>query len=150
LFCSRTLLLVVALAVAPADLQAKKCQVVTGTTSAEITSEGCASPVGLCTVGTLESPLGALEGPFELMVTSLIVCDENVLCYEGVLVLEARAGTIRFADAGALDVGAGAFSDTATSVGGNGLFANRVVTLFFAGEAAGTTLHGTFSGTICK
>ncbi len=140
--------------IAPTSAQARrgndKCKALTGTTVAEFTTENCDSPVGLCTTGSLDAKFGALTGPFFLTVTEIELCDTDVLCYEGILLLEARGGTIVLQDIGTLDLATGAFSDVATQISGTRSFARRFVSLFFAGQAEGTTLHGTLSGTLCK
>jgi hypothetical protein len=139
---------IILLGLAPA--RAQPCKSVSGTTTAELTSEACTSPAGLCTTGALDSRFGALEGTFSLTVDVLEVCGEDLLCYQGTLTLEARAGTVVLHDVGTLDLGTGAFGDVAVSESGTRLFAQVTTTLVFAGQIEGTTLHGTLSGTLCR
>jgi hypothetical protein len=146
----RSVLALSLVAFVSASALAKECKTVTGTTSAVLTSESCASPAGLCTQGVLDASFGALKGTFTLTVTSLGVCAENVLCYTGTLLVDANAGTVTFQDTGTLDLLTGVFSSTSTYVSGTGLFEDGAGTLEFEGVMEGTALNGTVSGTICK
>ncbi len=144
-------LAILVVGLAPAAQARPPCSEVLVTTVAVMTSEQCDTPVGLCTVGTLESDFGLLRNAdFQLTVTELEVCGEDLLCYEGILVITAPAGELILEDEGQLDVAAGTFTDTATIVGGTGPLADLSGTLSFEGTIEGLTLHGTGSGTICR
>ncbi len=130
--------------------QAKACKDVTGTTTGAFVSEGCESPVGLCTAGMLRSGWGGLRGTFELVVTEIAPCGEGLMCYEGILTLTTPAGTLTLLDAGVINTADGTFSDTATFISGTGLFSDGDAELSFTGVITNGTLSSSFTGTVCK
>jgi hypothetical protein len=129
---------------------AKSCKLVSGQTTATAFAEGCQSPIGLCTSGTLDASFGGLKGPFVLTVDAIAACGETTLCYEGALFIQGEEGSITFRDAGTIDQSTGAFSDVATFQSGTGQYASGSGQLTFQGSTDGTTYTGTLAGTVCK
>ena len=103
--------------------------------SSVVNTTTCASPVGICTEGTLT---GALKGTFSFTATTLTPSADTpttgVMFYTGDITLTTRDGVVFCKDAGAFDVNApGAVSSVCSITGGTGEFAGASGTIQFVG-----------------
>ena len=107
-----------------------------GQFSSNVVTEGCLSPVGICTAGTLT---GGLNGSFEFTATSLVPTADtpttSVLLYTGDIVVTTHHGTITCKDAGAFEsTGAGAVSSVCHIVSGTGDYSGSTGSIQFVGN----------------
>lgn len=107
-----------------------------GQFASNVVTEGCLSPVGICTAGSLT---GSLKGDFTFTATSLVptpdVATTGVLFYSGDLRLETKSGVLHCSDAGAFEsIGDGAVSSVCTIVAGTGEFAGVTGEIQFLGN----------------
>lgn len=121
----------------------------------------CASPVGLCTAGTLRGfPSGTTR--FEALgLGGAAVGEASIVTppaepgttwsYRGNLVYSTPLGDLRLEDVGVLDTIAGTFSELQRVVGGSGVFENATGDLFSYGHTtpAGDGFDGAVRGEIC-
>lgn len=118
------------------------------------TEEGCTSPVGLCTKGTVESSDPSLAGAtwfFSALATAEgaglpASLPASMLSYAGsVVVTTPRDGTFTTSNAGVFDTAAGAFSQLDRVTGGTGKFAGakgrHIFTTATGGGGAGFQSH---------
>jgi hypothetical protein len=111
--------------------------------------DGCTSPFGLCTEGTI--PSGPLAGTTQFSVLSLGPGDSpELLLYGGELVITTPDGTLTIQDNGVLNTLDGTFFEIEQTVGGTGSFADHDGTLFAQGTSTPTGFEGTISGQICR
>ncbi|TMA38235.1 MAG: hypothetical protein E6J82_17905 [Deltaproteobacteria bacterium] len=111
--------------------------------------EGCTSPFGLCTEGTI--PSGPLAGTTQFSVLSLGPGDSpELLLYGGELVITTPDGTLTIQDSGVLNTLDGTFFEIEQTVEGTGSFADHDGTLFAQGTSTPTGFEGTLSGQICR
>jgi hypothetical protein len=111
--------------------------------------DGCTSPFGLCTEGTI--PSGPLAGTTQFSVLSLGPGDSpEILLYGGELVITTSDGTLTIQDQGALNTLDGTFFEIEQMVDGTGSFADHTGTLFAQGTSTPTGFEGTMSGQICR
>src|SRR6266511_2467594 len=107
------------------------------------TTDGCTSPVGLCTAGVF-------KGDHLLRGTTSFVADgiapaagmpaveaASTLSYSGLLTITTQHGTLTTRDTGIFDTAAGLFASRDIVVGGTGVFAGATGHIFFTGT--GTT-----------
>jgi hypothetical protein len=135
-----------------------RCRPIGGTINSLFTKQNCASPIGLCTVGTITGS-GLLDGS-----TSFVALDAAPsagmppvepaanLSYSGQLTIVARQGTLVTNDLGVLDAAHLAFTEMERPSSGTGVFANPGNTVFFISGAIvdnGQGFQGNLSGTIC-
>ena len=104
--------------------------------ASNVVTEGCTSPVGICTAGTLT---GGVNGTFVFTATSLQPTADTpttgVLLYTGDIVLTTRFGTLTCKDAGAFEsTGSGAVSSVCAVVGGTGNLTGAAGTVQFVGN----------------
>jgi|SRR5688500_6629610 len=129
----RTIALIIfAVAAATASVSAATKR---GHFSSVVNTTTCASPVGICTEGTLT---GALKGTFSFTATSLTPSADTaitgVMFYTGDITLTTRDGVLQCKDAGAFEVNApGAVSSVCSIIGGTGEFAAASGTIQFVG-----------------
>ena len=110
--------------------------------------DGCTSPVGLCTQGTVEA--GPLTGSTRFTALTLApgpTPDE--LLYTGELVITTRNGTVTIHDFGVFNTATGVFSEVDQIVGGTRRFKHGTGTLGAQGVGTATGFIGTLSGAIC-
>jgi len=94
-----------------AGASAKQCKTVDANLVSGLFVEGCASPVGFCTRGTVAS--GPLAGSFEF--TALTAEQPNpaspVMFYTGTVVYTTKKGTVTVRDSGMFNANNGAFME---------------------------------------
>jgi len=113
--------------------------------------DGCTSPFGLCTAGTVSGRRFA--GTTLFVVTSIApVSDATpwILAYTGVLTITTRRGVVTIHDSGIFDAVKGTFFEMDTVVSGTGAFAGATGLLTSQGTAGPTGFSGTLTGSICK
>jgi hypothetical protein len=148
----RTVALLLTLLTFGGTAAAKNCDVHGTFTSVAVSATECASPIGLCTAGTIK---GGLDGTFEFVGTTLSQSVDTpttgVVFYTGDIVFHLKAGDLLAKDAGALGTtGAGDVADVITIVGGTGGLAGATGTLRNQGvftQAAGGS--GEYTGQVC-
>jgi hypothetical protein len=131
---------------------AKPCKTYTGTFTA-VAPADCASPVGICTHGTL---VGGFPSTYDFVADTLVPTDTpGEFTYTGHSLITARKGTLTGSDSGHLTMqpdGTATFVTTVKIVGGTGKYedvtgqfvAPGVLTL-----ATGGTV-GSYTAQICK
>jgi hypothetical protein len=134
----------------PAGRAAVSCRAFEAIVLLHATKEGCTSPVGLCTKGTVESGDPSLAGAtwfFSALGTAEAAglpasLPASMLSYAGsVVVTTARDGTFTTSNAGVFDTAAGAFSQLDRVTGGTGRFADAAGRHIFT-TAAGSAEAG--------
>ena len=125
------------------------CLPVHSALTAELSTQSCASPFGLCTTGHLR---GDLHGATSFTVLSLAPSaglgaaePASTLSYLGQFVLTTREGTLTVSDVGLLDGANGAFTEIWRVTGGTGDLAGATGTMWLSGT---TTATGGFDGTV--
>ena len=128
---------------------AVSCRGFEATVLLHATKEGCTSPVGLCTKGTVESSDPSLAGAtwfFSALgdrrgggaASRCRLAPATLLPYAGsVVVTTPRDGTFKTSNAGVFDTAAGAFSQLDRVAGGTGRFAGAEGRHFFTTAAGG-------------
>jgi hypothetical protein len=143
-----------AASVATADSQ---CKPVVGNFEAQVVTDGCTSPVGLCTAGRV---WGGIQGTYAFTMTSAAPNGEStastVLFFTGHSVVTLKQGDVVLGtDTGAIDLppGQGGFASLITfHPGGIGATANATGQIRLRGDfnpVEGTT-SGDYLGTICS
>ncbi|MEO8631337.1 MAG: hypothetical protein ABI612_25070, partial [Betaproteobacteria bacterium] len=115
------------------SVAAENCKTIDATMQLHMAPEGCASPVNICTKGTLVSGDPSLSGATWLYTSlgtapSVGLSDSiepaTTLSYAGaVLVTTLRDGTLTTRNAGVFDTVTGSFSQLDKMTGGTGRFA---------------------------
>ncbi len=131
------------------------CRTIGGGITSSVTTEGCASPVGLCTTGDF-SGNGLLNG------TTLFTADAlapsagmpgaeapSTLSYSGLLTITTDKGTLTTRGTGIFDTARGLFSSRDIVVAGTGEFEGATGFLFFHGTGSSTFVSKA-SGEICR
>lgn len=143
------LLLAAAALVSPAVAQAADCAPVNTTIATSFYLDGCQSPIGLCTRGTI--PTGPLQGTTQFQVLTLQPGPTaTTLLYTGVLTVTNPSGTVTIQDRGVLDQSTGQFFELESIVAGTGSFVNASGWLTSQGFDIGTGFSGTLIGAVCK
>lgn len=124
----------------------------------------CNSPVGLCTVGEVTSPLRVLRGPTQFTATGLggqPVGEASIVTppaepattwsYSGALTLTTSAGELHFNDVGVLDTVDGTFSELDRPASGSGAFVGVSGHVFVSGYVTpdGNGFDGRVTGKLC-
>jgi hypothetical protein len=134
---------------------AVSCRAFEATILLHATKEGCTSPVGLCTKGTVESSDPSLSGATWFFTASgtapsaglpATLQPVSMLSYAGsVVITTPRDGTFTTSNAGVFDTAAGAFSQLDHVTGGTGKFAgaegHHLFTAATGGGDAGFSGH---------
>ena len=133
------------------------CRNFEGTMLLQMTKEGCTSPVGICTVGKVESKDPTIAGANWFSTSlgtapsaglSLALQPASMLSYAGsVVVTTSRDGTFTTSNAGVYDTTVGAFSQLDRITSGTGKFTGSKGRLIFVtatreNEAFNTHVHG--------
>lgn len=145
-----------ALALAAASARADQtCLPVVGSFEAAVVTEGCTSPVGLCTAGRV---WGGIQGTYAFVMSSAIPNGEptvpTIFFFTGHSTVTLKSGDVVLGtDTGAIDLppGEGAFASIITFGGGTGAMANATGQIKLRGQfdpIAGTT-SGDYLGTLC-
>jgi hypothetical protein len=119
-----------------------------------VTTDGCTSPVGLCTAGVFKGdPL--LRGTTALVADGLVpaagmpfVEAATTLSYSALLTITTRNGTLTTRDTGIFDTAAGLFASRDIVVGGTGIFAGATGHIFYTGTGV-TAFDAHATGEIC-
>jgi hypothetical protein len=134
------------------------CRPVHGTIHSVFTTQNCASPVGLCTTGTI-TDAGLLDG--STTFTALDVAPyaglpgveaQANLSYSGQVTIVASNGTLVTKDLGVLDANHLAFTEIERPASGTGVFANPGNSVFFISGSIvdnGQGFQGDLTGTVC-
>lgn len=110
--------------------------------------DGCTSPVGLCTRGSIAS--GPLQGTTRFEVLTLGPGPiPNTLVYTGALTITTPTGTVNIRDRGVLDENTGQFFEFDRIVGGTGAFEHASGLLTSQGLALPQGFSGTIAGAVC-
>jgi hypothetical protein len=121
---------------------------------ASVTTEGCTSPVGLCTAGVFKGdPL--LRGTTALVADGLVpaagmpfVEAATTLSYSALLTITTRRGSLTTRDTGIFDTAAGLFASRDIVVGGTGIFEGATGHIFYTGTGV-TAFDAHATGEIC-
>jgi hypothetical protein len=145
--------------VVSAGASAKQCKTVDANLVSGLFVEGCTSPVGFCTKGTVAS--GPLAGSFEF--TALTSDQPNpaspVMFYTGVVVYMTKNGTLSVSDSGMFNANNGSFVEVQNVTGGTKSLKGWTGALVSQGDGifaaiAGTTqligFKGSVGGEICQ
>jgi hypothetical protein len=138
---------------------AKNCKQVQGEFYSTLVYEGCQSPVGICTDGTL---IGGLKSSYDFTMQNLYPIDPqhnpSLFAYQGqstMVLINHGGATLTGTDSGTLHYNPTAGSPFAAVIaitGGTGVLENATGSLNVTGsisfiEGVG---HGLYEGTICK
>ena len=135
------------------------CRAVHGTIHSVFTTQNCASPVGLCTTGTI-TDAGILDGATTFTAFGVApsagipggVEPPANLSYSGQLTITASNGTLITHDLGVLDAKDLAFTEIERPSSGAGIFANPESSVFFISGSIvdnGNGFQGDLTGTAC-
>jgi len=108
----------------------------------------CASPVGVCTAGSVVSPRFAGTSRFTAMTVSPGP-SPDLLLYGGELVITTSAGTITIHDHGFLNSATAQFVEVQQIVAGTGAYAGTTGMLTSRGISTSTGYQGTLNGAVC-
>ena len=142
------------LAAAPSPVT---CRPVRGTIHSVFTTQNCASPVGLCTTGTI-TDAGILDGSTTFAALAVAPSaglqgePQANLSYSGQLTILATNGTLVTKDLGVLDVNHSAFTEIERPASGSGIFANPGSSVFYISGSIvdnGQAFQGDLTGTVC-
>jgi len=108
-----------------------------------------ASPIGLCTTGTIDS--GPLAGTTRFRALTFVPAGNSpfVFHYTGQLEITTRSGTVRINDFGVINMQADVFAELDKVTGGTGRFAGATGTLVSQGTAVNGAFSGSLVGAIC-
>jgi hypothetical protein len=158
-----TVVLMAALPDAEAS-EGELCVPVFAEMTATFFSEGCTSPVGLCTAGQVTTPTGAILGVASYTAQGIgggVVGEASVVTppvepsttwtYAGELVISTALGELVMSDVGIFDTAGGAFTEFDRVVSGTGLFTGASGTLFINGFGFedGSGFYSDIRGTLC-
>ncbi len=134
------------------------CRPVHGTIHSVFTTQNCASPVGLCTTGTI-TDAGVLDGATTFAALAVApsaglptVEPSANLSYSGQLTIVASHGTLVTNDLGVLDANHLAFTEIERPASGTGIFSNPGSSVFFISGSIvdnGQGFQGDLTGTVC-
>lgn len=125
------------------------CMPIDTTIVTTYSTEGCTSPVGVCTVGTV--PLGKEIATTRFRALTIVPgAEPDTLLYTGELVITTREGSITLRDAGVLNGATGAFFELQDAVGGTKKYKRVTGMLTSQGTATGTGFSGTLTGELCR
>jgi hypothetical protein len=95
--------------------------------------DGCASPVGICTQGNIETGLLAGTTSFTVLTANSPPDFPNLLQYTGEFVITTENGVLTIQDSGVFDQANGAFFERDPIASGTGIFTNATGPLFSFG-----------------
>lgn len=143
-----------------------RCFDVRAEISVLFTADGCDSPVGMCTAGTVRSrgAGGIVAGTTRFRALGLgggVVGEPSIVfppaepastwSYRGDLAITTALGVLNLEDVGVFDTVRGSFSEMNRVVGGTGIFRDAQGDLFMYGysNASGTGFDGDIRGRVC-
>lgn len=135
-----------------------RCRPVHGSTKSLFVTENCASPVGLCTSGTITGG-GPLDGAFVFFAFDAAPSagmpslePSGNISFSGNVSFTSKRGTLVTHDLGVLDSVNGFFTEVERPVSGTKAFANPSHDFFISGavNAAGNGFDSEISGTLCS
>lgn len=130
-----------------AAAMAGECKPVNGNLRSEGFTDGCASPIGLCTRGRLT---GGVQGDFVFVAQSLSPSDTpGVFFYTGEINVAGNDATLTCRDAGAYSFVNGSVVDLCTIAGGTGKLAGASGDIKIFGIFANNVGDSDYRGTIC-
>ena len=117
-----------------------------------------ASPLGLCTAGTLRGLGGLVLGTSRFRALSAApgaglspeVVSPNTLSYAGDLELTLPWGQLRVRDVGLSDGEAATFTELGQVLSGTGSLAGASGTVFVSGKSSAEGFSGTLTGQLCR
>jgi hypothetical protein len=125
-----------------------------GGIQSSVVTEGCTSPVGLCTAGVFQGD-HLLRGTTSFVADAVVpaagmpgIEAPTTLSYSGLLTITTRAGSLTTRDTGIFDTAAGLFSSRDIIVAGTGIFEGATGHIFYTGTGT-TTFDADASGEIC-
>ena len=134
------------------------CRPAHGTIHSVFTTQNCASPVGLCTSGTI-TDAGVLDGSTTFTALAIApsaglpgVESQANLSYSGQLTIVASSGTLVTKDLGVLDANHLAFTEIERPASGTGIFSDPGSSVFFISGSIvnnGQGFQGDLTGTVC-
>lgn len=143
-------------AVADGDDGDSRCTRVRGAIDAVFVADGCRSPVGLCTRGTVRGG-GRLHGGTAFTTLAMapsagmpLLEAPTELSYSGELVISTRRGDLWVRDLGVFSATRGKFTEMARVAGGTGRFEGAYGTFFIFGDVKpdgsgfDSVMHGEF------
>lgn len=146
----------------PREDDGTACFTMQGRLDVSFVTDGCASPVGMCTRGTFRSAFISGTTSFEATgIGGLPVGEASIVTppaepsttwsYSGNLTITTRLGTLTFRDVGVLDTAAGSYTELARPVQGTGMFAGMTGNIYVSGTVteAGDGFTGAVSGRLC-
>lgn len=125
------------------------CKTVNGHISSEVFTDGCPSPLGLCTFGRF---IGGIQGDFIFVAEAIIPNPESaeVAFTTGSIDVETKKGNLTLKDASAVSFGAdGLFGSVQTVVGGTGDFTDATGRIRAYGVFLGGCVNCDYRGEIC-
>jgi hypothetical protein len=126
-----------------------RCHKVSATLEDSLVTEGCTSPYGLCTAGTIAGD-GLLQGSFFNVVENLApAATEGNLTFDLSNEFTTDRGTITFHGSAIFDPVHGAISIIALDPTGDGDFAGATGRLFLHANVSPTRAEGVVTGEIC-
>jgi hypothetical protein len=133
---------------ASAAARADECKSVNSPIVTSYTVTGCASPVGLCTDGTVAK--GLLAGTTHFTVLTLAPGPgPGVLLYTGELVITTRRGMVTVQDSGLFNEVTGQYFELQKVVSGTRKFSHADGVLTSQGTGSATGFSGTLTGSVC-
>lgn len=133
----------------PPSARADGCARVRTTMVTTFFVDGCASPFGICTAGTVAS--GLLAGTSHFQALSMSPGPSpDVILYKGKLVITTRRGTLTLHDYGLLNSVNGEYFETQQVMAGTKGFRRATGALTSQGWATGTGFAGSLNGAICR
>jgi hypothetical protein len=136
---------------------AEQCKTVDSHLMSALFIQGCTSPVGFCTRGTVAS--GPLAGSFEFTALTSTALNQAPVFYSGVVVYTTKHGTLTVTDSGMFNPMNGSFLERQDVTGGTVAFVKSVGMLTSQGTGIfldiGGTLtlvgfNGSVAGRVCR
>jgi hypothetical protein len=136
------------LASSPARAE-QKCTVIDSPIVTRYFVQGCDSPVGICTEGTVR--IGNSQGTTRFKALTITPGPSpDVLLYTGELVITTQKGTLTIKDFGLLQSATGQFFELDKVVAGTNEYRHVRGLLTSQGMATATGFEGTLNGLICR
>jgi hypothetical protein len=131
-----------------------RCDRVQGTIEASAVTQGCTSPVQLCTAGNFRGN-NLLKGSTKFVADGLAqhagmptAEAATTLSYTGTITITARRGTLTVRDTGIFDPPRGLFASRSVVTGGTGVFAGATGWLLIGGTGS-SSFEALVGGEIC-